>query len=122
MKTRRRAATVLLGMVAVLAVGCSDDSENAAASRDTVTLDQWVEQFDRACIAASRSLSDVAPSMNDAEFAAFNEGAFTILGALKPPDDKATPQQGWWITCIAHSSPDSTRTNSPLSSSGSLKR
>jgi hypothetical protein len=94
MKPRHPAAIVVLGVVAVLAVGCGDDSNDAADSRDTVTLGEWVEQFDRACIAAARALSDAAPPMSDAEFAAFNAGAFTILGALKPPDDKTDTAAG----------------------------
>lgn len=74
--------------LAVLLAGCGDDSDSADGA-DTVSLAEWVDQFDRACIAATHALSNTASSMSDAELAAFNEGAFTILATLKPPADKA---------------------------------
>ncbi|MDH4146794.1 MAG: hypothetical protein OEY23_16670 [Acidimicrobiia bacterium] len=73
--------------VAVLAAACGDDSDSSGGN--TVSLAEWVDQFDRACIAATHALSNTASSMSDAELAAFNEGAFTTLAALKPPADKA---------------------------------
>lgn len=87
-KARRRGALGVLGGLAMIVVGCGDDNGDAAAASDTVTLDEWVDQFDRACIAVAQTLSDAAPSMSDAEFAAFNAGAFSVLAALEPPDER----------------------------------
>ena len=87
-----RFAACLVPMAA-LAAACGNDT-NSAGAADTVSLAEWVDQFDRACIAATRALSDAASSISDAEFTAFNEGAFTTLAALKPPDDKADTAAG----------------------------
>jgi len=79
------ACLLLLG---VIAAACSDGTDSAVET-DTVTLAEWVDRFDRACIGTADTLSESHTAMSDAEFAAFNTGALTALGALKPPDEKA---------------------------------
>jgi hypothetical protein len=87
--TIRRAAAgfAIIGMLA-LAAGCGDDDD---AGGDTVSVEAWVDQFDRICLAVDEALE---PGLSEAEFVAFLDGTLTVAEALSPPDEQADTVAG----------------------------
>lgn len=78
-------AALLLASVLTVFAGCGEDDDRAGS----ISLQDWVHQFDAVCEAVTVRLEGLGPGMSDAELAAFTVGSVTTLGALPPPDEQA---------------------------------
>jgi hypothetical protein len=102
-RTVRVGIVLLVGGAVIASVsGCGNDDDGAG----TVSVEDWVHQFDTVCTALAARLDELGPAMTEAEFAAFTVGSVTTLSALPPPAEHADVAAGLLDDIEASQQPD----------------
>lgn len=90
-------------MAATPLAGCGH-GDDSAGNADSVEFAVWVSQFDDICTSIGAEL-ERGDALTPDEIATFNAGAFTVVTALAPPDEKTNEAAELIDTLIASQQP-----------------